>query len=70
MISRSLKNVLNKKHNIAQAQKLLMQTPSRAAGGGPAKPPMPSSERDFDIVLVGKYYKILSMNIPSQIFVT
>lgn len=25
----------------------------RSAGGGPKKPPIPSSERDFDIVLVG-----------------
>lgn len=34
------------------AQKLL-QTPSRAAGGGPKKPAIPASERDFDVVLVG-----------------
>ena len=52
MISRSLKNVFNKQAQL-QSQKLLMQTPTRSAGGGPKKPPMPSSERDFDIVLVG-----------------
>lgn len=55
MISRSLKNVLTKQQHLAKAQGSFVQTPARAAGGGPKKPPMPSSERDFDIVLVGKY---------------
>lgn len=55
MISRSLKNVFSKQQRMpTQAQKLFVQTPTRSAGGGPKKPPMPSSERDFDIVLVGK----------------
>lgn len=32
---------------------MLVSTPSRSAGGGPKKPPMPATERDFDVVLVG-----------------
>lgn len=53
MISRSLKAVLKKQHQIAQP---MVQMPARSAGGGAKKPPMPASERDFDIVLVGKYF--------------
>ena len=54
MISRSLKNVFNKHQRIALAQQHMIQMPTRSAGGGPKKPPMPATERDFDIVLVGK----------------
>ena len=55
MFAKSMRNVLNKNYHVSQAQKLFVQTPVRSAGGGPKKPPMPSSERDFDIVLVGKF---------------
>ena len=55
MISKSLKNVLNKQHRITQATQQFVQMPARSAGGGPKKPPMPAAERDFDIVLVGKW---------------
>ena len=34
----------------------LVSTQSRAMGGGKAKPNMPATETDFDIVLVGKYF--------------
>jgi len=34
----------------------LVATQSRGMGGGKAKPNMPATETDFDIVLVGKYY--------------
>lgn len=34
----------------------LVQAPHRRfAGGGPKKPAMPSSQTDFDIVVVGKF---------------
>jgi len=32
---------------------MLVNTPARNAGGGKKKPSMPSTERDFDVVLVG-----------------
>lgn len=57
MINKSLKNVFNKNYQLTQTHRLLTHTPSRSAGGGPKKPPMPSSERDFDVVLVGKLLK-------------
>jgi RNase P protein component len=54
MISRSLKNVFNKHHRLTLPTQQMVIMPARSAGGGPKKPPMPSTERDFDIVLVGK----------------
>jgi hypothetical protein len=54
MISKSLKNVFSKNHQLKQSTKMLVSTPARTAGGGPKKPPMSSAERDFDVVLVGK----------------
>jgi hypothetical protein len=52
MISKSLRAVFNKgsQHRIQQG---LVASQVRSAGGGPKKPNMPASERDFDIVLVG-----------------
>ena len=68
MISRSLKNVFNKQQRITQATQQLIQMPSRSAGGGVKKPPMPATERDFDIVLVGKYKPfLLILNIISHL---
>ena len=54
MINRSFKNVLGRQQQLQHAQKLFV-TPTRAAGGGPKKPAIPATERDFDVVLVGKY---------------
>jgi hypothetical protein len=48
-----MRNVLSKQHSISKVNKLFVQTPARSAGGGPKKPSMSSSERDFDVVLVG-----------------
>jgi len=53
MISKSLKNVFSKNHQLKQSTKMLVNTPARTAGGGVKKPAMPSTERDFDVVLVG-----------------
>jgi hypothetical protein len=49
MISKSLRNAM------ARSQRGLVVTQSRGMGGGKAKPNMPASQTDFDIVLVGKY---------------
>ena len=52
MISKVLRNSIK-----AQSQRPtvgLVVTQSRGMGGGKAKPNMPATETDFDIVLVGK----------------
>ena len=54
MINKSLKNVFRQNYQLKQTTQMLVSTPSRSAGGGPKKPPMPATERDFDVVLVGK----------------
>ena len=54
MISKSLRNVLNK--NIALNQKTLIATPKRNMGGAKPPPNISSSVTDFDLVVVGKYF--------------
>ena len=54
MISKSLRTVFNKGSQ-ARIQQGVVAAQARSAGGGPKKPNMPASERDFDIVVVGKY---------------
>lgn len=49
MLSKGVKHLLNRN------QIGLINTQARAMGGGPKKPNMPSSENDFDVVVVGKY---------------
>jgi len=51
MISKSLRNVLNK--NIALNQKTLIATPKRNMGGAKPPPNISSSVTDFDLVVVG-----------------
>ena len=55
MISKSLRTAMNKAAMQRQTASLVA-TQSRSMGGGKAKPNMPATETDFDIVLVGKYY--------------
>lgn len=50
MISKSVKAC-----RLTAAKAALVQTQSRAAGGGPKKPNMPATETNFDIIVVGKY---------------
>lgn len=59
MISKSLRNVLNK--NIALNQKTLIATPKRNMGGAKPPPNISSSVTDFDLVVVGKYFLIINM---------
>ena len=61
MISKVLRNSI-KATNQKQALGLVA-TQSRAMGGGKAKPNMPASETDFDIVLVGKYNSFSNSHI-------
>jgi hypothetical protein len=53
MISKSMRNALTKISGQKQTVGLVA-TQSRGMGGGKAKPNMPVTETDFDIVLVGK----------------
>jgi hypothetical protein len=50
MISKSMKQALARR----AAVQGLINTQVRAMGGGEKKPNMPSSQTDFDVVLVGK----------------
>jgi hypothetical protein len=52
MISKSMRTMLARNK---MASRGLINTPARAMGGGEKKPAMPSDEREFDIVFVGKY---------------
>jgi hypothetical protein len=58
MISKSLRSFLNKGSH-QRIQQGLVAAQSRSAGGGPKKPNMPATERDFDIVVVGKFSFII-----------
>ena len=53
MISKSLRGIINTGAK-AQIYQGMMRTQARCMGGGPKKPNMPPTERDFDVVLVGK----------------
>lgn len=53
MISKILRNSIKQRQTVG-----LVATQSRGMGGGKAKPNMPATETDFDIVLVGKYFLI------------
>ena len=58
MISKVLRNSIKAS---SQRQTVgLVATQSRGMGGGKAKPNMPASETDFDIVLVGKLHFLKS----------
>jgi hypothetical protein len=43
----------------------LVSTQSRAAGGGPSRPPMPATEMDFDVIFVGtlNYKQTINLSI-------
>ena len=64
MISKSLRGVMNRGAQ-ARIQQGLIATPARSMGGGEKKPAMPTAERDFDIVLVGKQF-IIQLNVILQ----
>jgi hypothetical protein len=53
MISKSMRTAMTKINGQTKSISLVA-TQSRGMGGGKAKPNMPVTETDFDIVLVGK----------------
>lgn len=56
MISKGVKQLLKRQNG-------LIQTQARTMGGGPKKPNMPASETNFDVVVVGKYPRMMKSNV-------